>query len=163
VRRGAALLALAVLAALTGCGEPAAQPGPPSAPDFDLPLLRGGRVSLDSLSGHIAVVDFWATWCAPCVKQIPVLNAIEREFGDRVAVLGIATDAAGAKVVDPFVRENGIAYRVPLGNMELARRYGAPGLPTLAVISPDGRIARLHVGNITYPHLAQTIEALLAR
>lgn len=159
MKRAALALALAALA----CGEPAAQSGPPPAPGFDLPLLRGGRVGLDSLAGNIAVVDFWATWCAPCVQQIPVLNAIEREFGDRVAVLGIATDAAGAKVVAPFVREYGIAYRVLLGNMELARRYGAPGLPTLAVISADGRIARLHVGNISYPHLAQTIESLLAQ
>lgn len=163
MKRAAALFALAALAALTGCGEPAAQPGPPPAPHFDLPLLRGGRVSLDALAGNIAVVDFWATWCAPCVQQIPVLNAIERDFGGRIAVLGIATDAAGAKVVAPFVREYGIAYRVLLGDMELARRYGAPGLPTLAVISADGRIARLHVGNISYPHLAQTIEALLAQ
>ncbi len=95
------------------------------------------------------MIDFWATWCAPCVKQIPVLNAFhESPLGRDVALLGIAVDVEGRDVVAPFAAEQRIAYPVLLGEETLAFDYGAIGFPALAVVDPQGRIASLHLGVI---------------
>jgi thiol-disulfide isomerase/thioredoxin len=106
-------------------------------------------VRLADFRGRAVVIDFWATWCIPCKQQIPVLNAFAKSpEGQDVAVLGIAVDAEGKDVVEPFAKEQHIAYRVLLGDESLAFDYGAPGFPALAVVDAAGRIASLHVGVI---------------
>ena len=162
MRRLAAGLASALLA-LAGCTDPAA--GPPSdepgaaAPAFTLRDLAGREVSLAALQGRVVVIDFWATWCAPCVFQIPILNEFYAAHrGDGVAVLGVAVDVEGAGVVAPFVEEHGIRYPILLGSESLARDFGALGFPTLFVVGPEGRIETVHTGVID----AETLEAALA-
>jgi thiol-disulfide isomerase/thioredoxin len=119
------------------------------APDFTLPDLAGGDVSLAALRGRPVVIDFWATWCAPCERQIPVLNAFHDKHGDRIPVLGIAVDVDGAASVSPFVERHGLRYRVLLGDEGLAQEYDAFGFPTLYVIRPDGTIHSAHVGVVS--------------
>lgn len=163
--RPAARAALAVLLlAVAACGPPegggVGEPepeAPAEAPDFRLPDLRGQEVALSGLRGQPVVIDFWATWCPPCVHQIPVLNAFQ-EAHPEVPVLGVSVDVDGREVVGPFAEEHGIAYRVLLGDEGLARRYGAFGFPSLFVVDPEGTIAASHVGVITLEEL----EAALA-
>lgn len=132
----------------------------PKAPAFTLRDLDGHRVSLKSFRGKTVVIDFWATWCAPCQVQIPVLNAFHREHrGDGVVVLGVSVDADGRKAVVPFVKTHEIDYRVLIGNETLAMRYGAPGYPSLVVVDPRGRIESLHVGVID----RRDLDAAVAR
>jgi len=154
-------LALA-LSACSGNGETAAHaetPGGPAAavasddqgaaPAWELPDLEGNAVRSDSLAGKIVVMDFWATWCPPCLFQIPILNAIQAKHqGDGVVVIGVAVDAEGAEVVKPFAKENGIEYRILIGDEGLARKFGAPGFPALAIVGREGRIDSTHVGLI---------------
>jgi cytochrome c biogenesis protein CcmG, thiol:disulfide interchange protein DsbE len=148
-------LLVAALLPLAACerAEPgrAAAPAAPSvpAPAFTLPDLAGGEVSLAALRGRPVVIDFWATWCAPCERQVPVLNAFHDKHGDRIPVLGIAVDAGGAETVGPFVAKHGLRYRVLLGSPDLALDYEALGFPTLFVIRPDGTIHSAHVGVVT--------------
>jgi cytochrome c biogenesis protein CcmG/thiol:disulfide interchange protein DsbE len=161
------LAGLALLACLA-CGReataPAAEPpaaGEPAtlrAPDFTLEDLAGGKVSLAALRGRPVIVDFWATWCAPCERQVPVLNAFHDTHGDRIPVLGIAVDVDGSKTVAPFVAEHGLRYRVLLGDEDLAQQYRAFGFPTLYVIRPDGTIHSAHVGVVT----PEALEAAVA-
>jgi cytochrome c biogenesis protein CcmG/thiol:disulfide interchange protein DsbE len=134
-------------AADTAPAAPHSEPVP--APAFTLPDLAGGQVSLAELRGRPVVVDFWATWCAPCERQVPVLNAFHDKYGDRIPVLGIAVDADGASRVAPFVAQHGLRYRVLLGDEGLAQDYDAYGFPTLYVIRPDGTIHSAHVGVVT--------------
>ncbi len=130
------------------------------APDFELSDLEGNRVSLASFRGRTLLLDFWATWCAPCVFQIPVLNEFYLEHKDEgVAVLGISIDVDPEEVIPPFLEENPTLYPVLLGDEALARRYGAPGFPALVVVDPEGRIVYLHVGLAD----EEDLEAVLAR
>jgi thiol-disulfide isomerase/thioredoxin len=130
------------------------------APAFTLPDLQGRPVQLADFGGRTVVIDFWATWCPPCLFQVPELNAFwkkHRDAGD-VAVIGVAVDAEGAEVVGPWVEEQGVEYPILLGDEDLARRFGAQGFPTLAIVRSDGTLASLHVGLIEVAEL----EALLA-
>jgi peroxiredoxin len=157
-----------VLAALLCAGCPGSAPEgaegvraqvPASpAPDFSLPDLDGNRVELSALRGRVVVIDFWATWCAPCVFQIPVLNAFhERHAGDGVVVLGVSVDVDGDAVVRDFAAEHGVKYTVLLGDESLAREFGALGFPSLFVIAPDGSVDSSHVGVIDAESLEQAV------
>ena len=133
------------------------------APEFTLPDLLGNKVSLADHRGRPVIIDFWATWCAPCVQQIPVLNAFQAAHYGEVAVLGIAVDSRGIDAVAPFATEYGIQYPVLLGDESLAQEYGAFGFPSLYVIAPDGSIAANHVGVITEEELEAALASAVAR
>jgi thiol-disulfide isomerase/thioredoxin len=162
---------LALLLALGGGCEridPAPAAGAPEAavagakafpaPDFSLPDLTGGTVALAELRGRPVVIDFWATWCAPCERQVPVLNAFHAKHGDRIPVLGISVDVDPAAVA-PFVTQHEVRYRVLLGDEGLARDYGALGFPTLFVVRPDGHVHSAHVGVVSPGALEAAVAA----
>jgi thiol-disulfide isomerase/thioredoxin len=149
---------------LAGCsGEPSGSSAPEPASellDFTLPDLAGNPVRLGDYRGKTVVIDFWATWCPPCVFQVPELNKFwaEHESAGDVMVIGVAVDVEGAEVVSPWAEEQGVAYRLVIGDEELAREFGAMGFPTLVIVRPDGSIDSRHVGLIE----AEDLEALVA-
>lgn len=153
---------LVLVLALAGCSAPedAAEAAPqPAAPDFELADLDGNPVRLSEFRGKAVLIDFWATWCPPCVFQVPELNALwkaHREAGD-VMVIGVAVDVEGAEVVAPWVAEQGVSYEIVLGDEELARQFGVLGFPTLVLIKPDGSIDSLHVGLIEHAELEKLV------
>ena len=134
------------------------------APDFTLPDLEGRPVSLADFRGKTVVIDFWATWCPPCIFQVPELNEFwrdHRESGE-VVVIGVAVDVEGAEVVAPWVAEQNVEYVILIGDENLAREFGAMGFPTLVIVTPDGRLDSLHVGLIEKAELEEIVAPLRA-
>jgi thiol-disulfide isomerase/thioredoxin len=117
-----------------------------SAPDFSLPRIDAtpGVVALSALRGQVVVLDFWATWCGPCVQMIPVLDAVHHEWAARgVSFVGVNSDGGGATVDDikAFLIEHPMPYAVVRdGDSAVGGLYRVERLPTLVIIGRDGRL-----------------------
>jgi len=126
---------------------------------FDLKDTAGQSQRLADLKGKWVVVNFWATWCAPCVKEIPDIAAFAREQGDKVRVLGLALDWDDEKQVKAFARKVGHTYPLVLGNDASEKIFGkVKGLPTTIVYDPNGKIAYQKTGTVTRELLGRIVK-----
>jgi len=129
-----------------------------AAPDFSLARLGGGEVSRADLEGKIVILDFWATWCAPCEKSIPVLNAFfDAHRASGIEVYGVSTDVDGEEIVAPWIAERDVRYPILIGDFDLAQRFGAPGLPVSFLIAPDGNVIDRHIGFLEVADLEHSL------
>lgn len=129
----------------------AATPAPTDlgeAPDFTLPTLAGDSLRLADLRGQIVVLNFWATWCRPCIAEIPDLIALHDELSPYgFTMVGISLDEEGNDFVRAFTERFGIPYPIPLDDGSVAEAYGGVwALPTTFVIDSEGRIMHRVVG-----------------
>jgi len=134
--------------------------------EFALPALDGTTIARSASAGRVQVINFWAPWCAPCRREIPVLQALRSEFGpERVEVLGIALDDPDA--VRKYVGEMGIDYPVLLASMSdfsLMRAYGndRDALPFTVIVDARGRLHTRKLGEYHEGDLRADIQAALA-
>lgn len=134
------------------------------APDWTLSDARGKKWPLAGFRGQVVVLDFWATWCKPCVMAMPKLQKLHEQFrGKSVKVIGISTWERG----DPakLMAEKKCAYQLLLNGEEIAEKYGVSALPTLFVIGADGKIIHAEIGYDpqSLDELGQIIENALKR
>jgi len=117
------------------------------APPFTLPDLHGKQISLEDFRGKALLLNFWATWCPPCKKEMPSLNALLKDHGDRgVAVLSIAADRS-LKRLETFVEDVPLDFPVlrdPEGTV--SERYKVYALPTTFLVGYDGTLVEKFLG-----------------
>jgi thiol-disulfide isomerase/thioredoxin len=150
----AALLA----AAFGGCRRPApAAPGPPPppapssaapaarapvpAPAWTLTRVDGGVLRSDQFRGKVLVVDFWATWCRPCLAEMPTFSALEKKYGPAgLAIVGVSVDN-GAATVRKYLRRHPVDYPIVMVNDKVIDAFGGmDGIPTTFIVDRNGMI-----------------------
>lgn len=138
-----------------GAGLPQSWVGQP-CPEVELTLLDGSRLRLADLRGKRVVLAFWATWCKPCLKEVPLLERLHREHAGEVVVVGIS--AEDRTVLKRFAQSHGVGY--PLASADPAGLppplSGVQGFPTTVYVDSEGRIDGVIEGN-------EAFEALRAR
>jgi len=162
-RLAAGLLLVSVCGSACGKGAP-----PPTgrAAAFELADVGGGKVSLASLAGKVVILDFWATWCGPCIKEMPDYAEFYKKNKPRgVEVLGIVLDSGEPQDIEDFLRENRTPYRQLLGTEKVRSDYGSvDGFPTTFLVDAEGQVRLTIVGATPgkFKKLQETVDALLA-
>jgi|GEM_PF-811830 len=154
------LFVLALL--LTGCGtsdpDPASVVVGSQSPGFSLMSLDGTTVKSSDLKGAVVVLNFWATWCQPCMSEIPELK--QMATSSKAKVIGIALDQEGVKTIKPFVASNNINYTVLVGDEEVFQRFNGVGIPYTLVLDPSQRIVKIYRGPTTKAALEQDLKTI---
>jgi thiol-disulfide isomerase/thioredoxin len=147
---------------LSGCGtsdrDPASVVVGSQAPSFSLMSLEGTTVKSSDLKGGVVVLNFWATWCQPCMSEIPELK--QMATSSKAKVIGIALDQDGAKTIRPFVASNSINYTVLVGDEEVFQRFNGVGIPYTLVLDASQRIVKIYRGPTTKAALEQDLKAI---
>jgi thiol-disulfide isomerase/thioredoxin len=131
------------------------------APDFDLAAPDGSRVTLVGLKGNVVVLDFWGTWCIPCQKAAPMIEALHQKYKDRgVKIFGLAIREANDQNPINYMKEHNLTYGLLLQADSVARTYRVRLFPTYVVIGRDGSIAHITSKNKEDEISADLTEAI---
>jgi peroxiredoxin len=118
------------------------------APDFTFPGLDGKNTSLSDYKGKVVLVNIWATWCPPCVDEMPSMQKLYNEFnGKNFEILAVSIDAAGVDDVDPFMKKHKLSFPAlmdPKGTIK--SMYGVTGIPESFIIDKQGVLAGKIIG-----------------
>jgi cytochrome c biogenesis protein CcmG, thiol:disulfide interchange protein DsbE len=161
----AALLAFIVwrLAPQIGAALGVGRTGEP-APPFTVVTLDGERVSLDSLRGKVVLLNFWATWCAPCRIEMPGFQRVYRDKKDQgFEIVALSTDQEGVEKVVNYIADRGVTFPVAMAPGGIVQTYrGGNMIPTSILIDRNGRIRHRVTGIFAEPALRLAVNRLLA-
>ena len=116
------------------------------APDFELNTLNGETMSLSAYRGHPVLLNFWATWCGPCVLEMPLIENRYQEHSPELVVLGVNASES-TPVVDAFVEELNLSFEILLDTRgRVHEQFRVYAFPTTFVIDKDGKVVAQHVG-----------------
>lgn len=134
-----------------------------SAPGWSLKDLSSKTVKLSDFKGKIVVLNFWATWCPPCVAEIPDFIDFEKKYQDKnVVVIGLSLDAIQPSAVAAFAKKNGMNYPIVMATSEVAEAYGADnGIPLTLFVAPDGTVAAKMLGIASPAYLEKNVQKLM--
>jgi len=134
-----------------------------AAPEFELPDVAGTMVKLSDFKGKVVLVNFWATWCAPCEIETPWFVEFDKKYRENgLQIIGISLDEDGVEPVKKFVEKYKIEYKIVMGNEETAQNFGGViGLPTSFIVDQDGKFYSMHRGLVSKDLYEEEIEGLL--
>jgi peroxiredoxin len=137
---------------------------PRPAPDLAWPTLEGDTLRLSDLRGQLVLLNVWATWCPPCIAEIPDLAALYDDLhADGLTIVGLSIDAEGAEVVRPFAREHPMPYPVALDPDASSTEQlgGVYSLPTTLLIDAEGQIVNRFVGIFPVEQMRDPLRDML--
>jgi thiol:disulfide interchange protein DsbD len=124
--------------------------------------LDGGALDTSAFSGKVVVVNFWATWCVPCIEEIPGFNKLNQQLGAKgVVVLGVSMDEEGAERVRPFLKKHPMDYLVALGSEAVSKQYGLDELPVTVVFDRSGKKVKRFEGFTSAEALQAAVQQAL--
>ncbi|AOS43914.1 Thiol-disulfide oxidoreductase ResA [Lacunisphaera limnophila] len=134
-----------------------------AAPALVFKDLAGAEVSLAALKGKVVVVDFWATWCGPCIQEIPGYIALQKKYGkDGLVIVGVSLDQKGPAHVKKFVEARGMDYTIVMGDNEAVDAFGGfNSIPTTFLIGRDGRIIHQKSGAWAHDKYEELVQKAL--
>lgn len=160
----AAVVGLALAAA--GCGRAEPEDGPTPLPDVEFSTFDGEPAGFGDYPGKVLLVNFWASWCAPCEREIPQLKryygTLDRDLVEFLAISADETRGAAIEFIEPF----DVPFPTFFGGSGMQEHFGYYGLPYTLVVDPDGMIVEEVLGFGTlenWEHLKRTLEAEIAR
>ncbi len=142
------LVMLTSILLLSGCPESNSTSSSKGMPEFNLENIHGGMVNSSDLKGKVLVLDFWASWCSPCLKATPYLKKLHKEFeGKPVEIIGVNMDYDKSNdFVVKFAKKKGIAYTILKGNQEVVGKFKIRGIPAFFLIDKESNIKMKYIG-----------------
>ncbi|MBI3129207.1 MAG: TlpA family protein disulfide reductase [Candidatus Tectomicrobia bacterium] len=137
------------------------------APEFTFPALGGGAISLADYRGKVVLVNIWATWCPPCIDELPSLQNLYlrmKEKGQPFEILGVSIDALGADAVQKFVERFKLTFPIPLDPRgQIKKLYRTTGVPESFFVDPQGRLVEKIIGARKWdsPEVISFVEQML--
>ncbi len=153
----------AAMAAMSGTAD-SAQMTPKLAPDFQLKDVDGAVHKLSDLRGKVVMLNFWATWCPPCRKEIPEFAELQQEYGAQgIQFIGIALDDEGLAKIKPWLANHPVSYPILVPDDKVGPSYGdMTSIPVTFVIDRKGMIRNSFVGWREKPVVEAMFKPLLA-
>lgn len=133
-------------------------------PDFSFPSVSdSAKVDIRDFRGKVVLINFWATWCGPCVQEIPSLASLQDVYGEQgFSVLGISVDQGGSGVVAKMMKKTGVNYPVVVGNSKVSRDFGGVyGVPTSFLVDRSGNVLKRYTGFVGHKVFEEDIKAAL--
>jgi peroxiredoxin len=143
-------------------GTPGSETEYPPAPDFSLEDVEGNVITLADYDNKILFLNFWATWCGPCRKEIPdFIEVYDAHQEKGLEIIGISLDRGGTQQVVQFAERNKINYPIAMATQSIMDDY-QPGqfIPTTIIIDRDGKIRHKHVGVLSKSSLEKYFQDL---
>jgi len=171
MKKSVLIVSVAIMAFVLGLSvrgllsSPQQQSAQASLPEFNLPDLLGNQHSIKEWQGKVLVINFWATWCPPCLKEMPTFEALQNEYSAKgLQVIGIALD--DAEPVKEFLASKKITYPILLGENQgtkLAHDLGniVNTVPFTVIVNHEGQIVKTHMGDLDREQLLEIVKPLL--
>jgi len=136
----------------------------PKVPGFILQSVPEKKeINIKDYRGKVVLVTFWATWCGPCVQEIPALKSLQEVYGPQgFSVLGIAMDQGGARIVEKMMKKTKINYPVVMGNNEVSRAFGGIfGIPASFLVDRSGDVVKRYTGWVSHDVLETDLKKVV--
>ena len=127
-------------------------------PDFSVKSLEGKTIDKNALKGEVVILNFWASWCTPCMAEIPELKELAAH--SKAKIVGIALDDNGLETVKPFVETHQINYTVAVGSQDMFQQFNGVGIPYTLVLDPSQRIVKIYRGPTTRESLEADLKTI---